>query len=229
MKPKFLYFFLFIISINCTKPTNSDAFIENVTGRYLYDSDQVIEVYFKDKVLLLTWKGIKDIKPMKFDDDIFFVKEMNEKITFKTNPQDQKEYLVLLPKEEGAEITFNFKKLEKNELTPSEYLANDNFEEALAGYIAIQQKDSLNIAVNENEMNAIGYYHLGRNEIQKAINVLKINAVLHPNSDNVFDSLGEAYLKSGDTLQAIVNYKKALAIDSGNRRAKNVVEKFDKK
>ncbi|WP_117883046.1 tetratricopeptide repeat protein [Aureibaculum luteum] len=229
MKPKFLYLFLFIISINCTKPTNSDAFIKNVTGRYLYDSDQVIEVYFKDKVLLLTWKGIKDIKPMKFDDDIFFVKEMNEKITFKTNPQDQKEYLVLLPKEKGTEITFNFKKLEENELTPSEYLANDNYEEALAGYIAIQQKDSLNIAVNENEMNSLGYYHLGRNETQKAINVLKINAVLHPNSDNVFDSLGEAYFKSGDTLQAIVNYKKALAIDSGNRRAKNVIERFDKK
>lgn len=229
MKPKFLYLVFIIFAVSCSKSINSDKFIKDVSGRYLYTSDQVIEVYFKDKVLLMNWKGIKDIEPMKFKDDVFFVKEMNEKITFKTNPKNQKKYLVLVPKKEGTEIIYNFKKLEKNELTPHEYLTNNEYEKALEAYLTIKENDSLDISINEREMNSLGYYHLGNNNYQQAINILKINAELHPYSDNVYDSLGEAYFKSGDTLKAIVNYKKSLAIDSGNRRAKNIVERFDKK
>ncbi|MBE0424859.1 MAG: hypothetical protein IBX66_13150 [Lutibacter sp.] len=39
-----------------------------------------------------------------------------------------------------------------------------------------------------------------------AIAIFKINVALYPKSSNVYDSLGEAYLKSGDTLKAIENY-----------------------
>jgi len=229
MKSKIINFALFILIISCGKSTNSDKFINDVTGRYLYTSDQVIEVYFNDKTMLLTWKGIKDIAPMKLGDDVFFVKEMNEKIMFKTNPKNQQKYLVLVPKEENTEIQYNFKKLAKGELTPGEYLSKNDYEKALKGYLAIKEKDSLDVSINEREMNSLGYYHLGKNNYQQAINTFKINAELHPYSDNVYDSLGEAYFKSGDTIQAVVNYKKSLAIDSGNRRAKNVVERFDKK
>ncbi|MET2985133.1 tetratricopeptide repeat protein [Aureibaculum conchae] len=229
MKQKILSFTIFCLLISCAKPTNSDEFIENATGRYLYASDQVVEVYFRDKVLLMTWKGIKDIEPMKLDNDVFFVKEMNEKITFKTDPDNQEHYLVLIPKDGESEIQYKFKKLEKDELTPGEYLDKNEYEKALKGYLAIKEKDSLDPSINEREMNRLGYYHLRNNNTEQAINVLKINAALHPYSDNVYDSLGEAYFKSGDTIQAIVNYKKSLAIDSGNRRARNVVERFEKK
>jgi predicted negative regulator of RcsB-dependent stress response len=45
----------------------------------------------------------------------------------------------------------------------------------------------------------------------------------------VYDSLGEAFMKSGDTIEAIKNYKKSLALDSGNRRAKRILEKLENK
>lgn len=229
MKSKFfrLLFFLFILS--CAKPTHSDEFINEVSGRYLYGSDQIIEVYFKDKTMYLTWKGIKDIKPMTLEKNVFFVKEMNEKITFKTNPENQQKYLVLIPKEKNGDLKYDFKKLEKDKLTPSEYLEKNEYEKALAGYLAIKEKDSLDIAINEREMNKLGYYHLRQNNFEQALNVFKINVALHPYSDNVYDSLGEAYFKSGDTAQALINYKKSLALDSGNKRARNVIERFGKK
>ncbi|MDY7395625.1 tetratricopeptide repeat protein [Aureibaculum sp. 2210JD6-5] len=229
MKSKILNLSLFILIISCAKPTNSDEFIENVTGRYLYTSDQVIEVYFKDKVLLMNWKGIKDIEPMKLGDDVFFVKEMNEKVMFKTNPKNQQKYLVLVPKEDGAKIEYNFKKLKEGELIPSEYLANNEYEKALKGYLAIKEKDSLDVAINEREMNSLGYYHLRSDNFEQALNIFKINAALHPYSYNVYDSLAEAYLKSGDTLQAIVNYKKALVYDSGNERIKRTINELEVK
>lgn len=84
----------------------------------------------------------KKIKPLKVNDSIFFVKEMNEKIQFLTNPTNQKQYIVLVPKEENKPIVYNFIKLKEDERIPSEYLANKQFNKALEGYLAINKKIS---------------------------------------------------------------------------------------
>lgn len=49
----------------------------------------------------MEWRGAKKIKPLKVDDTTFFVKEMNEKIQFLVNPENQTTYIVLVPKEEN--------------------------------------------------------------------------------------------------------------------------------
>jgi len=119
-------------------------------------------------------------------------------------------------------------KLEVNENVPSEHLKNNEFDKATKGYLTIQKNDSLDSAVDENSFNSLGYRKLRDENFQEAIEIFKINAVLYPNSANVYDSLAEAYMKSGDTLQAITNYKKSLTIDSGNARAKKLIEKLEK-
>ena len=48
---------------------------------------------------------------------------------------------------------------------------------------------------------------------------------LYPYSSNVYDSYADALRQNGDTLQAIEFYKKSFVIDSGNKRAKNFIEK----
>ena len=53
-----------------------------------------------------------------------------------------------------------------------------------------------------------------------------MNAQLHPNSPNVYDSLGEAYLKSGDSLEAYNNYKKALELNPNNMRAERYLNAY---
>ena len=52
---------------------------------------------------------------------------------------------------------------------------------------------------------------------------------LYPKSDNVYDSLADAYLRNGDSLQAFNNYKKALEFNSGNKRATEFVSAYAKK
>ena len=72
--------------------------------------------------------------------------------------------------------------------------------------------DAIAVA-NENELNNYGYQLLNQNEQDKAIQILTINTQKHPNSANVWDSLGEAYALKGDKKNAIANFKKSLSLN----------------
>ena len=52
-------------------------------------------------------------------------------------------------------------------------------------------------AVSEVVLNRVGYDHLQNGDKKGAIAILKLNASLYPNSPNVYDSLGDAYLADG--------------------------------
>jgi cytochrome c-type biogenesis protein CcmH/NrfG len=52
---------------------------------------------------------------------------------------------------------------------------------------------------------------------------------LHPDSFNVYDSLGEAYMNSGDIKNAVDNYKKSLELNPDNANAKEMLKKLEKK
>jgi len=230
MKYKYLILFLSVVLLySCSNTSNDPEFMNKATGRYLYNSDEVIEVYFKENKLYLIWRGAKSIKPLRLNDTTFFVKEMNEKIQFLKNPSDQKDYIVLVPKEKNKSIEFNYRKLTKGEKIPSEYLENNEFDNALKGYQAIKEKDSLDSALNERNLNSLGYRELRKDNYENAIAIFSMNVTLHPTSYNVYDSLGEAFLKSGDTAQALVNYKKSLVYDSGNKRIKRTIERLEKR
>lgn len=63
---------------------------------------------------------------------------------------------------------------------------------------------------NEGQTNLIGYAFLQAGEVDKAIEVFERNTENHPESWNVWDSLGEAQAAKGQTDQAIANYTKAM-------------------
>lgn len=229
---KFNYFFFFLVFVlfyGCSNNSNDPEFIKKATGRYLYNSDAVIHIYFEENEMFMEWRGAKKIKPLKVNDSTFFVKEMNEKIQFLINPANQQQYISLVPKEENKPIAYNFLKLKEGEKVPSEYLANKEFDKALEGYLAIKKKDSLDSSIDEKYLNSLGYKALREKNFEIAKEIFKINTALYPNSSNVYDSLAEAYMKSGDTVRAIENYKIALTFDSGNFRAKNQLKKLEKK
>ena len=53
-----------------------------------------------------------------------------------------------------------------------------------------------------------------------------MNSDTFPESANVWDSLAEAYMKSGDSKNAQLNYEKALTIDPSNQNAKEMLKKL---
>lgn len=224
----FILICLSLVILSCGSSTNSDSFIEKASGRYLINSDETITVYFEEKELLLKWRGAEKLKPMPVGDETFFMKEMNEKIQFLNNPSDNLIYFCLVPKEKTDEITYNYRKLTAEEQVPSYYFKQGDFAKAKAGYLAIKQQDSLDPNLNENKFNRLGYDFIRDKEYDKAIGVFEINIALFPESSNVYDSMGDVYLRKGDTINGVTYYRKAYALNSDNKRAKRIIEDFDK-
>ena len=65
----------------------------------------------------------------------------------------------------------------------------------------------------ENELNAYGYQLLQQNNIDKAIEIFKLNTQKNPQSANTWDSLGESYVTKGDKKDAIACFKKSLSLN----------------
>lgn len=215
--------------ISCSKSTSSPEFVKKATGRYLYNADELMEVYFEDEQLFMKWRGAERIKPLRIDETTFFVKEMNKKVQFREKPNDPNMYLGVVHKDKKDSLTYDFRKLDKGEKIPSEYIENKEFDKALTAYLKIRERDSLNPSINERSFNSLGYRALRAENYESAIGIFKMNVELYPESNNVYDSLAEAYLKSGDTLQALSNYKLALERDSGNGRIKRTIKELENK
>jgi CubicO group peptidase (beta-lactamase class C family) len=81
-------------------------------------------------------------------------------------------------------------------------------------------------SLTETQWNRIGYQLLARRRIKDAIAVFEYNSRMFPNSANVFDSLGEAYMVAGDRDAALRNYEKSLALDPHNTNARRMIEKL---
>lgn len=76
-------------------------------------------------------------------------------------------------------------------------------------YRKLSERFGYNILVPEDLMNRAGYELLNAGRSAEAIEVLKKNVANYPRSSNVYDSLGEAYEKSGDKRSARESYQKA--------------------
>lgn len=79
---------------------------------------------------------------------------------------------------------------------------------------------------SEDAMNLKGYAFLQENKYDIAIAIFKLNTIAYPESGNVWDSLGEAYMNAGNKKEAILNYEKSLQKNPGNGNAKMMLAKL---
>lgn len=82
------------------------------------------------------------------------------------------------------------------------------------------------IEVPEPLVNNLGYQYLTQNKLDEAIAVFTWNVRHYPQSWNVYDSLGEAFAKKGDTAAAIENYEKSVAMNPDNTNGKQFLKKL---
>jgi predicted negative regulator of RcsB-dependent stress response len=73
-------------------------------------------------------------------------------------------------------------------------------------------KDAI-ASATEIELNLYGYQLMNQGKVDEAIQMFILNTQRHPKSANTWDSLGEAYATKGDKKNAIINFKKSLAMN----------------
>jgi hypothetical protein len=108
--------------------------------------------------------------------------------------------------------------------TLSATIATRGIDEAIDQFHEFQRSNAGVKGVDEKELNALGYELLRAKEIKPAIRIFQLNAETFPDSGNVYDSLGEAYLADGDRARALTNYGESLKRDPQNANAAHVLQ-----
>jgi uncharacterized membrane protein len=101
--------------------------------------------------------------------------------------------------------------------TLSATISSSGVDQAVTQYHELKRTAAATYNFDENQLNALGYRLIAAKKFKDAIRILQLNVEVYPQSSNVYDSLGEAYMDDGDKLQAIANYQKSIELNPKNR------------
>jgi hypothetical protein len=110
--------------------------------------------------------------------------------------------------------------------TLSPTIATSGVDAAVKQYHDLKAAQSSIYNFDEDQLNSLGYQLINQKNLKDAIRILQVNVEAYPQSSNVYDSLGEAYMDDGDKAQAIANYRRSLELDSRNRNAVSMLKKL---
>lgn len=65
---------------------------------------------------------------------------------------------------------------------------------------------------DEQELNVVGYWLLGKKAVEDAITIFQLNVEMYPEAPNPHDSLGDAFLAAGRVQEAVASYRRAVAL-----------------
>ena len=81
---------------------------------------------------------------------------------------------------------------------------------------------------DEKLINGLGYQFMSMKQYEKSEQFFKLNVKNYPDSFNVYNSLGDLYVATGNKEMAIESYKKSISLDK-NATSKDKLEALEKK
>jgi tetratricopeptide (TPR) repeat protein len=88
------------------------------------------------------------------------------------------------------------------------------------------RKESPDFKLDESAVNSWGYELMTDGHFPEAVDIFKLNVKNYPDSGNTYDSLGEAYMRSGQKQLAIGSYNKSLEKDPSNGNARRKLKEL---
>src|SRR5215468_6845421 len=201
------------------------AKLDDYTGRFLVDTDHVLTVTKENGKLYGKPPLAPKFELFAISENEFTRRDENHQFAFARGEGG---------KVDSVRIRFNgptveARRLAQGEVIPCEQLIAGKFAEAVEAYKKIKREKPGDDAVAEERLNSVGYSLLGQKNIAAAIAVFKANVELYPQSSNVYDSLGEAYMANGEKEPAIINYKKSLELNPQNKNALEALKKIEQR
>lgn len=150
-------------------------------------------MYLKDDLSIVVLSNLMGSNPEQFIDEIagFYISDMKEANGFGLPPA--------------------LKKLRVE-------LGKVGYNNTAAAIENLKRKDP-SFVIDEGELNGWGYQLLAQKKMPDALSIFKLNSKLNPKSANAYDSLAEMYEVLGEQKEALINYKKSLALDAENKNA----------
>lgn len=204
-----------IISLDAAK-------LDEYTGRFKVNPDRILTIAREQGKLIGQPTGDPKFELFPVSEGTFVRREQNVKYTFSKGADGVSELVVVLPNGNTQKAP----KVPADALVPSEHMFAGSIEKALAAYREIKKATPNNVAVTEGRLNTLGYTFLRLKKLPEAIAYFKLNAEFYPNSFNVYDSLGDAYMANGDKELAIANFKKSLELNPRNTHGAEMLKKL---
>jgi CubicO group peptidase (beta-lactamase class C family) len=191
-------------------------------GRYLVNPDRVLTITRQGGRLRAQPTQDDDFELIPVSDTEFVRSDGDARYVFARGEAGRVEAITI--RFSGG--TAQAPRIAKERLVPFEMLLAGKISEAIEAYKKIKQDHPNNVAVSEERLNNLGYGLLQQKKMAEAIAVFKVNVELYPQSSNVYDSLGEAYMKNGDKELAIQNYKKSLELNPKNENGAAMLKRL---
>jgi tetratricopeptide (TPR) repeat protein len=207
--------------------------IEDVSKKIKPKGQVIVSEVFSNKYILKRAKGC-NIKAYKVKQVVKYFKQHNLYLVKSSNPISALNNTLTFEKDERKSIDYQ-KKLKGIE--PSlkvlyrlynNSTSSDSFKTYAISKLLLKDLVKINAEYTsiENQINSLGYEWIKKKDYLSAINVLKINVSLYPESSNVYDSLGEAYMLNSQLDLALKNYIKSLEINPESKSGKEKIKKI---
>ena len=105
-------------------------------------------------------------------------------------------------------------------------IKTEGIEKATNYYKTLKVENHDKKLFTETGMNTFGYSYFGNKDYDTAIQLFEMNVTEYPDSWNVYDSLGEAYLAKGNREKAAENYKKSVELNPDNENGKQILNEL---
>ncbi|SHG91246.1 serine hydrolase [Chryseobacterium vrystaatense] len=205
----------FNFPVQTIQPLNQTDF-SNI-GRYKSRKYGFSRIYLENGKLMLSNDTDTPVEMTKVGENKYVFRNWNFTVKFEKNAVTGKKDIIQVFAD--GKIRSTDPQMGAEEKTPLELVLNGNFDKGLEAYQKARNEDSGHDLLSEGYLNGVGYSMLRNKEFTKAIDMFRVNAALYPKSENVYDSLGEAYLNAGQKDKARENYKKVLDINPKNENA----------
>ncbi|MBA3573254.1 MAG: class A beta-lactamase-related serine hydrolase [Pyrinomonadaceae bacterium] len=207
-----------IVTIDSTK-------LDEYVGRFQVNPDRVLTVTKVDSRLYAEPTEAPRVELLPLSEISFIRRDQNIQYTFVKNTAGRVDSIQIRFPGGASQAMRIFGDTQ----IPYEMLMAGKAVEALEGYRRIKKEKPDANVIAEARLNTLGYTLMRQNKLPEAIAIFKVNVELYPNSWNVYDSLGEAYMANGDKELAITNYKKSLELNPKNSGGVQMLKKLEGK
>ncbi len=207
-----------IVTVDSTK-------LDEYVGRFQVNPDRVLTVTKEDSRLYAEPTEAPRVELLPLSEISFIRRDQNIQYTFVKNTAGKVDSIQIRFPGGASQAMRIFGDTQ----IPYEMLMAGKAVEALEGYRRIKKEKPDANVIAEARLNTLGYTLMRQNKLPEAIAIFKVNVELYPNSWNVYDSLGEAYMANGDKELAITNYKKSLELNPKNSGGVQMLKKLEGK